>query len=391
MLNAIRKRHTYGATDNIILDVRMGEHFMGDEFPLTRRAADEDQGPRAPAVARVDIIKDNKVIYTTQPEQADGGVRVHRQGLAPRDALSITFGCSRTTRCWPGRARCSSTISKEFPSEPVDLTLRLSAATATATIARLSADTNDDALGFKLGVASYSFRSFPRAEAIKMMQELKIRFASIKEVHLRYTDPPEELEKGRKEFEAAGIKIMSGGNISLAKNDDADIRKYFQYAKNCGMPMIVCAPTHENLKKLEAAVKEFNIRAAIHNHGPEDKHFPTPESVLEAVKDLDPRVGLCMDIGHSVRAGSDVVKMVSVAGKRLLDMHVKDLKDAKAKDSQCDVGDGMMPFPELFRALRKNNYKGCVNLEYEIHAKDPLPGMKRSYAYMRKVIAEIKG
>jgi sugar phosphate isomerase/epimerase len=265
------------------------------------------------------------------------------------------------------------------------------AATATATIARLHADANDEILGFKLGVASYSFRSFPRVEAIKMIQELKVRFVSVKEFHLHYTDSPEELEKGRKEFEAAGIRIMSGGNISLAKNDDADIRKYFQYAKNCGMPMIVCAPTHDNLKKLEAAVKEFNIKAAIHNHGPEDKHFPSPESVLEAVKDLDPRVGLCMDVGQSVRAGSDPVKIVSVAGKRLLDMHVKDLKDLHEKGSQCDVGDGKIPFPELFRALRKANYKGCVNLEYEINAKAPMPGMIRSYAYMRKVMAEIKG
>lgn len=265
------------------------------------------------------------------------------------------------------------------------------AATTAATVARLAADTNDEILGFKLGVASYSFRSFPRAEAIKMMQELKIKFASIKEFHLPYKDSPEELEKGRKEFEAAGIKIMSGGNISLAKNDDADIKKYFQYAKTCGMPMIVCAPTHENLKKLEAAVKEFNIKAAIHNHGPEDKHFPSPESVLDAVKNLDPRVGLCMDVGHSVRAGSDPVKIVSVAGKRLLDMHVKDLKDLSDKGSQCDVGDGKIPFPELFRALRKANYKGCVNLEYEINAKAPMPGMIRSYAYMRKLMAEIKG
>jgi len=264
------------------------------------------------------------------------------------------------------------------------------AATTAATVARLAADPMDEALGFKLGVASYSFRNFPRAEAIKMLRELNVKFVSVKEFHLPYKDSPEELEKGRKEFEAAGIKIMSGGNISLAKNDDADIKKYFQYAKTCGMPMIVCAPTHENLKKLEAAVKEFNIKAAIHNHGPEDKHFPSPESVLEAVKDLDPRVGLCMDIGHSYRAGSDPVKIVSLAGKRLLDMHVKDLKDLSAKESQSDVGDGKIPFPELFRALRKANYKGCVNLEYEINAKAPLPGMIRSFAYMRKVITEIK-
>jgi sugar phosphate isomerase/epimerase len=259
-----------------------------------------------------------------------------------------------------------------------------------ATVGRLSAEIDNEALGFKLGIASYSFRSFPRAEAIKMILELKTPFISVKEVHLPYKDSPEALEAGRKEFEAAGIKIMSGGNISLSKNDDADIKKYFEYAKTCGMPMIVCAPTHDNLKKLEAAVKEYNIKAAIHNHGPEDKHFPSPESVLEAVKGLDPRVGLCMDVGHSERAGSDPVKVVAMAGPRLLDMHVKDLKSLTDKGSQCDVGDGKIPFPALFKALHKHGYKGCVNLEYEINAKAPMPGMQRSFSYMRGVMAGMK-
>jgi sugar phosphate isomerase/epimerase len=259
-----------------------------------------------------------------------------------------------------------------------------------ATAGRLAAEIDNEALGFKLGVASYSLRSFPRDAAIKMIQELKITHVSVKEYHLPYKSSPEELEQGRKEFEAAGLKITSGGNISLAKNDDADIKKYFEYAKACGMPMIVCAPTHENLKKLEAAVKEYNIKAAIHNHGPEDKHFPTPESVLEAVKNLDPRVGLCMDIGHSTRAGSDVVKVTAMAGPRLLDMHVKDLASSTAKESQCDVGEGKLPFVALFRQLKKMGYKGCVNLEYEINAKNPLPGMQKSYAYMRGVMAALK-
>src|SRR6476661_6868363 len=130
-----------------------------------------------------------------------------------------------------------------------------------ATAGRLAAASNNETLGFKLGIASYSFRKFPRAEAIKMIVELGTPYVSVKEFHLPYKDSPEELEKGRKEFEAAGIKITSGGNISLAKNDEADIKKYFEYAKTCGMPMIVCAPNHENLKKLEAAVKEYNIKA----------------------------------------------------------------------------------------------------------------------------------
>jgi sugar phosphate isomerase/epimerase len=114
---------------------------------------------------------------------------------------------------------------------------------------------------------------------------------------------------------------------------------------------------------VEKLAKEFDIRVAIHNHGPEDKHFPTPASVLDAVKNLDPRVGLCLDVGHSMRTGVDVVQSIEAAGSRLLDMHIKDLKKADDKGSQCDVGEGVMPVVAIFKQLKKMNYSGCVNLE----------------------------
>jgi sugar phosphate isomerase/epimerase len=138
---------------------------------------------------------------------------------------------------------------------------------------------------------------------------------------------------------------------------------------------------------VESLVKEYNIKIAIHNHGPEDKNFPTPQSVLEVVRPLDPRCGLCMDIGHSARTGIDLVKTIQDAGSRLIDMHVKDLRDLSKKESQCDVGDGAMPFPAIFKQLHKMNYQGCVNLEYEIMENDPMPGMQRSFSYMRGVLA----
>jgi hypothetical protein len=69
VLDAIRKRHTYGATDNIIMDVRMGQHFMGDEFKLTKMQPLKVKARGTRAVARVDIIKDNQVIYTAEPKQ----------------------------------------------------------------------------------------------------------------------------------------------------------------------------------------------------------------------------------------------------------------------------------------------------------------------------------
>jgi len=245
--------------------------------------------------------------------------------------------------------------------------------------------------GIKLGVATYSLRSFDRAKAIETIKALQTPWISIKEFHLRYVLPAEELQAGRREFEAAGLKIMSGGNVDLKSDDPAVLRKSFEYAKNAGMPMMVCAPTHTNLKALEALVKEYNIKLAIHNHGPEDKQYPTPKSVLDAIQGLDRRIGLCMDIGHSARAGADVVGSIADAGSRLFDMHVKDLRDFSPKAQQVDVGDGAMPFPGIFKQLKKMGYTGCVNLEYEINAKDPLPGMQRSFSYMRGVLAGLEG
>lgn len=243
----------------------------------------------------------------------------------------------------------------------------------------------------KLGVASYSFREFQRHLAIEYTKKLNVAYINIKDFHLPLNSTPEEIAKARKEFDKAGLTIVGGGNISFQKDDEADMRAKFEYAKLAGMPLIVCAPTHETLPKLEKYVKEYNIKLALHNHGPEDKHFPTPQSVLDAVKSMDPRCGLCMDVGHSARTGVDVVESVRQAGPRLLDMHIKDLKSTTDKASQVPVGDGVLPIVGIFKELKRMNYNGYVNLEYEIDASDPFPGMQKSFAYMRGVLAGMKG
>ncbi len=254
-----------------------------------------------------------------------------------------------------------------------------------------SATTGSEESDLKLGVASYSFREFSRSLAIRDMKNLRVKYINIKDFHLPLTSSPDEIAKARKDFEKAGITILGGGNVSFQTNDEADIRHKFEYAKAAGMPLLVCAPTHETLPKMEKYVKEYNIKIAIHNHGPEDKHFPTPASVLEAVKGMDARCGLCMDIGHSARTGIDVVEAVHQAGARLLDMHVKDLANMSDKDSQVAVGDGKMPIVAIFKELKKMNYQGGVMLEYEVEGDNPMPGMQKSFAYMRGVLAGLRG
>lgn len=242
----------------------------------------------------------------------------------------------------------------------------------------------------KLGIASYSFRKFSREQAIQMTRQLGTPYLNIKDFHLSLKSTPAEIDAAKKEFAENGIILVGCGNVSFAKDDEADIRSKFEYAKRAGFPLIVCAPTHVTLPKLEKFVREFNIKVAVHNHGPEDKNFPTPQSVLAVVKNMDPRCGLCMDVGHTSRTGVDIVESMAEAGPRLLDMHVKDLADPKVRDSQVPVGDGKLPIRQIFEQLVKMRYHGSVNLEYEVQAENPMPGMEKSFAYMRKVLTELK-
>ena len=245
----------------------------------------------------------------------------------------------------------------------------------------------DTSAGFRLGVATYSLRGFPRPQAIEMLKTLQVETISLKEFHAKIKGDEAEWTQARKDLEAAGIRVVSCGNITMTVDDDAEIERNFRYAQAMGADGIVMAPTIQTLPRIEKFVKKYNIKAMIHNHGPEDKNFPTPKSVYDAVKNMDPRMGLCIDVGHTVRTGASVLDSIKMAGPRLLDFHIKDLKDLKDARSQCEVGDGAIPIAEIFKLLKKVKFTGNTNLEYEINLKDPLPGMVKSFAYMRGVLA----
>jgi sugar phosphate isomerase/epimerase len=246
----------------------------------------------------------------------------------------------------------------------------------------------------KLGVASYSLRKFPFEKAIEMARACDVKYINFKDVHLPRTDPPDAIKAARAKTEAAGLTIVGGGTITM-RNDTpeeiATLRKDFEYAKTAGFPVIVAAPSIKSLDAVEQLAKEFQIRIAIHNHGPEDKFFPSPYDVYKHIKNRDKHLGLCVDIGHTWRAGTDPTKAVLELHDRVYDLHVKDLRDLKDRDSQVIVGKGAIDFPGLFRALIKTGYTGHVGLEYEIDVDNPLPGMQQSFAYMRGVLAGIAG
>jgi sugar phosphate isomerase/epimerase len=240
----------------------------------------------------------------------------------------------------------------------------------------------------RLGVASYSFHKFDRAHVIEFMKQLGTSWLNAKDVndHLPST-PANATGQAVAAYTAAGIQVTAAGVIYFPKKDSADIEEKFQYATRAGLSLIIGSPTRESLPELEKFVQQYDIRLAIHNHGPEDKEWPSPLDVLKVIQPMDRRIGLCIDVGHTARTGTDVIEAIRKGGSRVFNIHMKDLADMAVKESQVAVGDGKMPVRGIFEALHAMDYRGFVDLEYEIHDDDPLPGMIKSFAYMRGVLA----
>lgn len=240
----------------------------------------------------------------------------------------------------------------------------------------------------RLGLASYTFREFSRAQLIADMKQLHVDALNAKDAKDHLPMEPAGEAAALADYAAHGIKLHAVGAVYFREDNDDDIRSKFEYAKRAGVKVIVAGdPAPTTLPRIEKFVREYDIQFAIHNHGPEDKIWPSPLTVLKAVKDMDPRMGCCIDVGHTVRAGTDVVEAIHAAGPRLFNMHMKDLTDFHDKASQVAVGDGLMPVRGIFRALAEIRYPGFVDLEYEVHGDNPMPGVIASFAYMRGVLA----
>jgi sugar phosphate isomerase/epimerase len=240
----------------------------------------------------------------------------------------------------------------------------------------------------RLGLASYTFRNFSRAQMIGFLKKLNVLELNAKDVKDHLPADAQEEAAALADYAAAGVKLHAAGTIYFPKDEDADIRSKFEYCKRAGIAVIVAGdPAPETLQRIEKFVKEYDIRFAIHNHGPEDMLWHSPLDVLKAIKGMDLRMGCCIDVGHTARAGTDVVQAIHAAGPRLFNVHMKDLTDFQRKDSQVPVGDGIMPVKRIFEALSAIEYKGFVDLEYEIHPDDPMPGVISSFAYVRGVLA----
>ena len=239
----------------------------------------------------------------------------------------------------------------------------------------------------ELGLASYTLRKFNLDDTLAMTKRVGLKYVCFKDFHLKMDSTPEQIQATVQKVKDAGLNLYAGGVIYM--RDEAQVRQAFEYAKAAGMRVIVGVPVPETLPLVDKLVKQYDIKVAIHNHGPTDKIYPIPATAYEKIKGLDQRIGLCDDIGHTMRAGVDPCESAEKFADRLLDVHVKDVSAADAKGGAVEVGRGVIDIPKYIRTLVKIKYSGVLSFEYEKDADNPLPGLAESVGYVRGVMAAV--
>ncbi|MEO6914626.1 MAG: sugar phosphate isomerase/epimerase [Chitinophagaceae bacterium] len=238
-----------------------------------------------------------------------------------------------------------------------------------------------------IGIAGFTFAQFSYDQAIAMMQRINVKNLSLKEMHLPLNATQEQATALVEKSRAAGINIYTVGVIYM--KDKSEVDRAFNYAKMVGVNMVIGVPEYDLLPYTEEVVKASGIRIAIHNHGPEDKRYPGPKDVYDRIKNMDEKMGLCLDIGHALRAGEDPARAIVAYKDRMFDFHIKDVT-AKARDAKAiEIGRGAMDFPAVVTALRKIKYTGMCSIEYEKDMKDPMPGICESVGFFRGVMKSV--
>ncbi len=240
---------------------------------------------------------------------------------------------------------------------------------------------------FELGVASYTFRKFDMETTIAMVKKMGIKNVAFKSFHLAMDANDAKIRWTKTYVADEGVNLYGGGVIYMKSEEQ--VNQAFEYAKKTGIKVIIGVPSHELLPLVDKKVKEYDIIVAIHNHGPGDKVYPSPKSVYDKVKNLDKRIGLCMDIGHTQRIGVDPSDAAKKYKDRLFDVHIKDVTMSTPEGKTCEVGRGVIDIPKFLKTLKKIKYSGVVSLEYEKDADDPLAGAAESIGYTRGVLAVI--
>ena len=239
---------------------------------------------------------------------------------------------------------------------------------------------------FKIGMAGYSFVKLNDLDkSLATMQRADVHYLCIKDFHLPFKSTDAEIAAFHAKLKEKGVTGYAVGPIYM--KTEAEIDNAFAYAKRVGVKLIVGVPNYELLPYVDKKVKEYGFNYAIHLHGPDIKLYPDAEDVWNNVKNLDPRIGMCLDVGHDTRNGKDPVADLKKYHTRVFDIHIKDVTGSTKLGYSLEIGRGVIDFPAFVKMLRKVGYTGVCSLEHEKDMADPYMGIAESIGYFRGVVA----
>jgi sugar phosphate isomerase/epimerase len=241
---------------------------------------------------------------------------------------------------------------------------------------------------FKIGMAGYTFVKFDLDKTLETLQKCDVHYLCIKDFHLPLNSTDEQIQQFHAKLKEKGVIGYAVGPIYMKSKEAVD--NAFEYAKRVGVKLIVGVPNYDLLPYVDQKVKEYGFNYAIHLHGPDIKEYPDAEDVWNHVKDLDPRIGMCLDIGHDTRNGKDPVADLKKYRTRVFDIHIKDVTGTTKLGYSLEIGRGVIDIPAFVKMLRKVGYTGVCSLEHEKDMGNPFMGIAESIGYFRGVVEATK-
>lgn len=261
---------------------------------------------------------------------------------------------------------------------------------AFAAAVRAAARAHIDFAGLPMGIQSYSLRAFSADEALKIIQEdLDLDYVEMFREHFPITTDKAAISAMKAKLKAHDLTLTAHG-VQAFTADHAKNEDFFKFAAAAGFKNLSADPTPDSFDSLEKLVKQYDLRIAIHNHGPGHRYDKVTDC-LKAVEGRDTRIGFCADLGHFIRSGEDPVKLLLAMKGRVWGVHLKDF-DAPKKDAKGVVlGKGLLDVAGVFKALKSIEFPadGALSLEYEENPKHPIGEIQECIAVAAKAAKSI--
>ena len=244
------------------------------------------------------------------------------------------------------------------------------------------------AADLNLGIQLYSLRGYKVDEAMKHARDIGFRFVEFYGDMYPVNSDAAAIAGMKKKLADLGLTVSAHG-VNGFGGDAAANRKVFEFAKAAGIPCLSADPSPEAFKSLDELVKEFDIKIAIHNHGPNHRYNKVVD-VLKAIEGHDERIGACADLGHYIRSGEKPTEVIRLLKGRLYGIHLKDFQDMKDVTKGVILGKGHLDVPAVMASLVQTNFpkNGALSLEYEENPQNPLDDIRQCYAVAKDALAK---